>query len=552
MRCRALVPLIALVALAIPGAADASWTKQSTGAAYSQAKSLQSGNTPTASVSGRTVTVAWSASTLTGGGAIDGYQVKRYNTSGTVQAIGAACSGTIAALTCTERAVPSGSWKYSVTPVLANWRGAESAQSPIATVGSPGLTLNSPSTTTLPATFSGQIANYVDGQSVTFRLDHPSTGTVLSGSITPTSVPASGTVAVSVTVPAGTQNGSHTVYAIGNQGDVAGASVNVNIPTTTIATTAWSVGDASSGTESVQSAGDAFANDGRTYTSGKFGAFSTSRYIETQMNAPLAGGGTVSAASFTFRFAPANPNDTGCFYFDVRRISTNAVIGTHGSAAAPLACPNTTTQVTTTTSIPEVTTTTIANDLAIRVYASNDGGGGKPIVVDQATVAATVSGQSYTLYDQRLIDAATGSGSTTVPWGLAAAGDNAFYQSVSAWTAAFTTTRYLKLTFPAYVPTGATLSSASFKHAYRSAAASATCWYFEVYSGATLLGTHGTAASPVSCNSSTTAYVADTVALPEVNTAAKANSLNVKLYLRSSAAAASQHDLAQLSVGYSN
>jgi hypothetical protein len=228
------------------------------------------------------------------------------------------------------------------------------------------------------------------------------------------------------------------------------------------------------------------------------------------------------------------------------------VIGTHGSSGAPLACTSTTTQLSTTTSLPEVSSTAIADDLAIRVYASNDGGGGKPIVIDRATVSATVSGQAYTLYDQKLIDAATGSGSTTLPWGLAAAGDGAFYQSASAWTSSFATTRYLKLNFPSYVPAGSTINSASLKHAYRSAAASTTCWYFEVYSGATLLATHGSAGSPVSCNSSTTAYATDTVSLPEVNTPGKANGLIVKIYLRSSGSAASQHDLAELSLNYSS
>ena len=61
--------------------------------------------------------------------------VRRYNTAtGTLQAIGAACSGTINALTCTESGVPFGSWQYTITPAASNWRGPESAKSPAAVI----------------------------------------------------------------------------------------------------------------------------------------------------------------------------------------------------------------------------------------------------------------------------------------------------------------------------------------------------------------------------------------------------------------------------------
>ena len=83
-------------------------------AAATRTSALASGGTPTTTVSGRNVTVSWAAA---GGPVpISGYQVKRYDGTGQSQSIGAACSATIAVLSCTEQAVPAGQWRYTVTP----------------------------------------------------------------------------------------------------------------------------------------------------------------------------------------------------------------------------------------------------------------------------------------------------------------------------------------------------------------------------------------------------------------------------------------------------
>ena len=225
MRRPALVA--ALVALALPAIASAGWQAGGGGGtSYSRAASIAAGNTPTANVSGSSITVSWAAS---GGSVpIDGYVVKRYSSGGAEQTVGANCSGTIAGLTCIESSVAPGTWRYSVTPERQNWRGAESAQSAPVTVAAPSLSLSPATVTCLPDTATGQIQNFIAGESVSFRLDDPDTGQLLSGSITPSPVPADGTTDVSVTVPAGVADGSHTVYAIGNQGSVAGAPLTLN------------------------------------------------------------------------------------------------------------------------------------------------------------------------------------------------------------------------------------------------------------------------------------------------------------------------------------
>jgi len=122
------------------------------------------------------------------------------------------------------------------------------------------------------------------------------------------------------------------------------------------------------------------------------------------------------------------------------------------------------------------------------------------------------------------------------------------YISSSGWSSSFVGSRYLDLTFPAYVAAGSLVTGATFRHDYRSATAGdTTCYYFEVYSSATLLATHGSAGAPVSCNS-TSSYVSDAIALPEVDTVAEANLLTIRLYVKNSGGRQSAHRTADLGI----
>jgi len=126
------------------------------------------------------------------------------------------------------------------------------------------------------------------------------------------------------------------------------------------------------------------------------------------------------------------------------------------------------------------------------------------------------------------------------------------YVSSSGWSTSFDSSRYLTLNFPAYVPAGSLVTGATFRTSYRSEiAGDTTCYYFEVYNGATLLATHGSAGSPVSCNA-TSSFVSDTVSLPEIDTVAKANAVIIVLYVRNSGGHRSVHQLATLGVNYSH
>jgi hypothetical protein len=131
---RSLAIAVAAAVLVAP-TASAAWSRSGLGGGAARAKALGTGNTPSATVSGKKVTVSWSASTFTNGGSVPAYVVRRYNaTSGVLQTIGANCAGTITLLSCTEASTPAGSWRYTVTPAAANWRGSEGVKSATVTV----------------------------------------------------------------------------------------------------------------------------------------------------------------------------------------------------------------------------------------------------------------------------------------------------------------------------------------------------------------------------------------------------------------------------------
>jgi hypothetical protein len=227
-----------------PGAAYAAWSGNGIVTGQVQAATMPGGSAPTVSVIGHTVTVSWTAGTVLGQ-SVTGYTVKRYSGAGIAQAVGAGCSGTHITLTCTESSVPSGTWTYTVTPSLDSWVGAESPASAAATVLAPGVSITSPTTvTSLPATVSASLTGYTAGQTVAFKLDS-ATGTTLTGTLLPTSIPAAGAATASITLPAGTAQGAHTIYAVGSGGETTTATLTVNRPTAASAVIAKSTGGAS-------------------------------------------------------------------------------------------------------------------------------------------------------------------------------------------------------------------------------------------------------------------------------------------------------------------
>jgi hypothetical protein len=118
-----------LLSLVCAGMGAAAWAISSNGTGYSKAFSMPSGSVPTKAISTYPgVAVSWTGVSV-GGAGMSGYTIRRYSEAGVLQTIGAACSGAIAALTCTETATPVGRWQYTTQPIKGVWLGTESAKS---------------------------------------------------------------------------------------------------------------------------------------------------------------------------------------------------------------------------------------------------------------------------------------------------------------------------------------------------------------------------------------------------------------------------------------
>ena len=315
----------------------------------------------------------------------------------------------------------------------------------------------------------------------------------------------------------------------------------------TQSTSAWDVQDASGGGTATSLTDSLAAVDARLLTTSALTtAFSSSRYIETTMSSPLASDVPVTSMALNLTMA-ANGGGTSCVYVEVRRASTGALLGTEGSTTTPFVCSSSTTQVTTTSNLTYVTSSTVADDLKLRVFLRNTSS--QKVALDRLTVSGSVYATAFTLYETSTVNASSGSGST-LPWALAA-DDATTFTSTSSWTTAFATARYLSATFPSTVPTGSTLTDVTFTHAYASATAVSSCVYFAIYAGATLIATRGSTTEPVSCNATTTQRTDTVSLLPEVDTVAEVSSITVRVYVKNAGSNKTRHGLGTLNATYS-
>lgn len=204
-----------------------------TGSATSVTQAVPASSAPLAVANGREVTVTWASITLAGGQPATGYVVRRYDLAGVPQTVLSSCT-LVSSAGCVEHAVPAGTWKYSVQPLVGNWAGPESSQSSAITVAGASFVLSSTAPiASLPATVTGTISHFVAGSTLTYRLDSTS-GTVLT--VSPTTVAVGGSMSVSVTLPTGTTDAPHSIVVMDSAGTIASTAVNIVMPPTMTST----------------------------------------------------------------------------------------------------------------------------------------------------------------------------------------------------------------------------------------------------------------------------------------------------------------------------
>jgi hypothetical protein len=179
---------------------------------------------------------------------------------------------------------------------------------------------------------------------------------------------------------------------------------------------AFSVDDRSSGSAVDGSSAIAYDGDGRWFLSRTWPtAYDSGRYLELDLNAPLPAALAASSVSLTVRLSADGAGATACYYVELRRASSGALVSSHGSAGSPLACVTGTSFASTNVALAAVTDSDLANDLRIRLYATDSATGG--VRIDRLTVGGSTFA-TFTLYPLLTRDV-NGSDSQLIRWGLA-------------------------------------------------------------------------------------------------------------------------------------
>jgi hypothetical protein len=323
------------------------------------------GSKPSASVTGADISVSWAAGPTSGGRAVTGYTVARYDaaTGGSKTPATGACSGTVTVLSCADQNVPGGTWYYTVTPTIALWNGAESPRSdgvttdstpPVASVESisptpnaSGLNNSSPVVVTLAAQDNAGGSGVA---SITYAVDSGSPTTVNAAN-TAVSVSGDGTHVVSyfATDNAGNASASQNLavkidtVAPGTPSIVVPTYVNIaNVadvplsgtaePGSTVTLTVTDAGSAHTVSQTVTASGaGAWAATGLNLASLNQG---TVTYTAAATDAAGNTGSTVTVTSIKDTLAPAAPAISAPQYVNIGNVANVPVSGTAENGAA--------------------------------------------------------------------------------------------------------------------------------------------------------------------------------------------------------------------------
>lgn len=313
------------------------------------------------------------------------------------------------------------------------------------------------------------------------------------------------------------------------------------------ATTGWTVSDAADGSAANVSDPTVAADGTYGSTSNWNNVYAANRYVTTDYAGTLPAGLAVTGAQLQLNVAANAGANTLCFYFEVIRTSTGSVLATHGSTTTPAGCVTGTTITAVNTSLPELTSTDLANDVTVKLYAKDTGK--SALRIDRGVVTGSTAYGSFTLYRAASVDAADTSPTTSV-W-APAADDGTALATGGNFAASFASNRYVDVTFPAgHVTAGSTINSVELTVKFKSPnAGKALCAYYEAYSGATLIGTYGSTSSPY-CSDTSSNWRTDTIALTGVDTVAEVNGLRLRVYGQIAGGGKGSWDLIQLRPNY--
>ena len=341
------------------------------------------------------------------------------------------------------------------------------------------------------------------------------------------------TTAFALAALLGAVNGSYAKFAEATLSDANAitATSTYRAPSAARTTTASTVVDLASGTAIDRSFGLADGTDTLyELTASWSNAFSATRYYEADFGASLPGGNAVTSPTLNVSVSN-NGSGTVCFYAEIDRISApTTVVGTYGSSGSPY-CHSTATAQAFAIAAPEVTSTTVVNDLRVRLYMTTAFVAAR---IHRLTFSGTMMGHAFDQVPETVNDRADGTPSAA-PWALSVNNDDVIL-ATGSWTNTFNAARYVEYRMPSTLPPGATITGATFTHAWRTNAggpAGTSCVYYQVWTSSAQVGASINQASPT-CNNSKTTPVSETVTLPAL-TLAQANDLRIRTIVRNTA-----------------
>ena len=210
--------LMAALIAADATSALAYWSSGAAGIGSGPTDQVNAATAPSAAGgAAQAVGLTWALGSTAAGHALTGYRIARFTTAsgGSPVAATGGCAAKITLTHCTEQNVSPGTWYYAITPILNSWTGPQSPRSPPVVVTAATLTFTTTGTSPGGTLTGGTLTGFGAAETTNFHLDSV-TGPVLGTTPSTVTTDSSGAAGnISLTLPASTTTGPHTVFAVG-------------------------------------------------------------------------------------------------------------------------------------------------------------------------------------------------------------------------------------------------------------------------------------------------------------------------------------------------